>query len=342
MGLRARAGERAEDARTAHLAKNRLSSCHSLMNYPRVHSSCQHGIRAPPTAATPDREPPMILVTAATGNIGRPVVSALAARGAAVRALTRTPDTAQFPDGVEVCDSAAPDFRDVEAVVLNLAALSQGPARFLEAAKAAGVRRVVTVSALVVADDENSAETEAEPESGSNAAIHLDLERAVEAAVPEWTHLRPGAFASNSFQWAAQLAVGDVVRGPYAGAGTSPIDEADVADVAVHALLGDDLVRQALSMTGPEGLTVAEQVEILGRALERPLRFEEIGPEAAKQAMLSRHAWMEEAAVDSLMTYLARSVGRPAPVTDEVPRVLGRPARTFTQWAAEHAGAFRH
>ncbi|MGW2082963.1 hypothetical protein ACWCOW_39780 [Streptomyces sp. NPDC001939] len=73
-----------------------------------------------------------------------------------------------------------------------------------------------------------------------------------------------------------------------------------------------------------------------------PLRFEEIGPEAAKQAMLSRHAWMDEAAVDSLMTYLARSVGRPAPVTDEVPRVLGRPARTFTQWAAEHAGAFRH
>lgn len=292
----------------------------------------------------------MILVTAATGNIGRPVVSALAARGAEVRALTRTPDTARFPDGVEVCDSAAPDFQDVEAVLLNLAALSQGPAPFLDAAKAAGVRRVVTVSALVVADDENSAgtetetetETEAEPESCSNAAIHLDLERAVEAAVPEWTHLRPGAFASNSYQWAAQLAVGDVVRGPYAGAGTSPIHEADVADVAVHALLGDDLVGQALSMTGPEGLTLAEQVEILGRALERPLRFEEIGPEAAKQAMLSRHAWMDDAAVDSLMTYLARSVGRPAPVTDEVPRVLGRPARTFTQWAAEHAGAFRH
>ncbi|MFE2989131.1 SDR family oxidoreductase [Streptomyces sp. NPDC059262] len=136
----------------------------------------------------------MILVTAATGNIGRPVVRAPAARGAKVRALTRTPDAPQFPDGVEVCDSAAPDFRDVESVLLNLAALSQGPARFLDAAKAAGVRRVV---------------------------------------------------------------------------------------------------------------------------------------------------WMEETAVDSLMTYLARSVGRSAPVGDEVPRVLGRPARTFTQWAAEHAGAFR-
>ncbi|MEV6703398.1 hypothetical protein AB0M68_40865 [Streptomyces sp. NPDC051453] len=80
---------------------------------------------------------------------------------------------------------------------------------------------------------------------------------------------------------------------------------ARVDDPAVHALLDDDLVGQALPMTGPEGLTLAEQVEILGRALERPLRFEEIGPEAAKQAMLSRHAWMEETAVDSLMTYLA-------------------------------------
>ncbi|MGW6140605.1 hypothetical protein [Streptomyces sp. NPDC055140] len=57
---------------------------------------------------------------------------------------------------------------------------------------------------------------------------------------------------------------------------------------------------------------------------------------------MSRRAWREEAAVDSLMTCLARSVGRPAPVTDEVPRVLSRPVRTFTQWAAEHAGAFRH
>ncbi|MFD3563257.1 hypothetical protein ACFWVU_26865 [Streptomyces sp. NPDC058686] len=97
-----------------------------------------------------------------------------------MRALTRTPDTARFPDGVQVCDSAAPDFRDVDAVVLNTGALPQGPAPFLDAAKAAGVRRVVTGSALVAADGENAAE----PESGSNAAIHLDLERAVEAAVP--------------------------------------------------------------------------------------------------------------------------------------------------------------
>ncbi|MFG3364085.1 hypothetical protein ACIPWY_06495 [Streptomyces sp. NPDC090032] len=96
--------------------------------------------------------------------------------------------------------------------------------------------------------------------------------------------------------------------------------------MAVRALLDDDLLGQALSMTGPEGLAMAEQVENLGQALERPLRFEEIGPEAAKQAMLSVHAWMKEAAVDSLLSYLAHSVGHSAPVTQEVPRVLGRPA----------------
>ncbi|MFF1688258.1 MULTISPECIES: SDR family oxidoreductase [unclassified Streptomyces] len=285
----------------------------------------------------PRGRPTTILVTAATGNTGRPIVTAPAARGAEVRALTRTPDTARFPDGVEVCDGAAPDFRDVDAVVLNIAALPQAPAPFLDAAKAAGVRRVVTVSALVAADGENGAE----PESGSNAAIHLGLERAVEAAVPQWTHLRPGACASNAFQGAAQLAAGDVVRGPYARANTSPIHEADIADVAVRALLDDDRLGQALSRTGPEGLNMVEQVEILGRALERPLRFEGIGPEAAKQAMLSVHAWMKEAAVDSLLTYLAHSVGHSAPVTQEVPRVLGRPARTFAQWAEGHADAFR-
>ncbi|MGW4392710.1 hypothetical protein [Streptomyces sp. NPDC004685] len=139
--------------------------------------------------------------------------------------------------------------------------------------------------------------------------------------------------------WAAQSAVGDVAQGAHTGAVTSHTRE---AEVTVLALPGDDLVGRALSMTGPEGLTVAEQVEILGRALERPPRFEEIGPEAAQQAMLSRHAWREEAAVGSLMTCLDRSVGRPTPVTDEAPRVLGRTARPFTQWTAEHAGAFRH
>ncbi|MEU7830453.1 NAD(P)H-binding protein [Nonomuraea sp. NPDC049129] len=271
----------------------------------------------------------MILISGATGNIGRPLVAELAAKGVKVRALTRTPETARFPEGVEACDSAKPDFDGVTALVLNI---SGGSAALLEAARTAGVRRVVTVSALIVAEEED-------PEEGSNAAIHRELEMAVEAAVPEWTHLRPGAFAANSLRWTPQLQAGDVVRGPYAQARTSPIHEADIAAVAVRALLGDDLLGQAPTLTGPEGLSFAEQVEIIGSVVSRPLRYEEISPDMAAQAMMAHGVRKEQ--VDSLLSYFADSIGKPVPITGEVERILGRPPRTFAQWVADNADAFR-
>ena len=274
----------------------------------------------------------MILVSGATGNIGRPLIAELAAEGVKVRALTRTPDTARFPEGVEACDSARPDFTGVSAFVLNS---TGGSVTLLEAARAAGVRRVVTVSALSVAEEEA-------PEEGSNAAIHRQLEAAVEAAVPEWTHLRPGAFAANSLRWAPQLRAGDVVRGPYAEARTSPIHEADIAAVGVRALLGDELLGQAPTLTGPQGLTFAEQVEIIGSVLGRPLRYEEISADMAKQAMMAHSPGARGEQFDSLLRYFADSVGKPAPITDEVDRILGRPPRTYAEWVTDHAGAFRN
>jgi uncharacterized protein YbjT (DUF2867 family) len=165
---------------------------------------------------------------------------------------------------------------------------------------------------------------------------------AVEAAVPQWTHLRPGAFASNAFQWRTQLRAGDVVRGPYARSRTAPIHEDDLAAVAAQALVTDELLGQTPSLTGPLGLTTAQQVDILGQALGRPLRFEEISPQAAKQAMLGYNAWVQEEAIDSLLKYLAKTVDQPALVTDEVERILHRPARTFADWAAANADAFRN
>ncbi|NYI07722.1 NAD(P)H-binding protein [Allostreptomyces psammosilenae] len=276
----------------------------------------------------------MILVTGATGNIGRPLVHELAAKGVKVRALTRTPATARFPDGVEVCDSATPDLDGATALLLNLAGVVGPPGDLLRAAREAGVRRVVTVSSLVVVLDQEAKE-------GSTAALHRALEASVEADFPEWTHLRPGGFAANSLQWAGKLAAGDVIREPYPDARTSPIHEADIAAVAVRALLDDDLLGQALSLTGPEDLTTADQVAILGRVLGRPLRCERTSPEETKAEVMATNSWVSEEAVDSMLRFLAGTVGTPALVTEEVRRVLGRPARSYAEWAADHADAFR-
>ncbi|MCZ4121993.1 SDR family oxidoreductase [Streptomyces sp. H39-S7] len=276
----------------------------------------------------------MIMITGATGNFGRPLVAELAAQGSKVRALTRTPERADLPAGVEPCDSAAPDFAGVSALVLNIAGAPGSTAALLGAAKAAGVRRVVTLSSLLVATEGAS------PARGSTAALHRDLEEAVEADFPQWTHLRPGAFASNALQWAAQLRAGDVVHGPYAGACTAPVHEADLAAVAVRALLGEELLGLAPSLTGPQELTFAEQVETLGVVLDRPLRYQEISPAAAKAAMLAHSTWVQEEMIDSLLSFLAGTVGRPALVSGEVERLLGRPALTYAQWAEANAAAF--
>jgi uncharacterized protein YbjT (DUF2867 family) len=275
----------------------------------------------------------MIMVTGATGNLGRPLIARLAAEGAKVRALTRDPGRAALPEGVEAWPTARPDFAGVDAVLLNIAGVAETLDAFLDAARAAGVPRIVTLSTLLVAEEPDAA-------PGSTAALHRGLERAVEAAVPQWTHLRAGAFASNALQWRPQLRSGDVVRGPYAEARTAPLDESDLAAVAVRALLEDGLLGRAPVLTGPEDLTTARQVEILGRVLGRSLRYEELDPRSARRAILAMAPWAQEAAVDSMLGYLARTVGRPARVTTETADILGRPARTFAQWAAARAEAF--
>ncbi|WFB07812.1 NAD(P)H-binding protein [Streptomyces sp. LX-29] len=272
----------------------------------------------------------MIVVTGATGNVGRYVVDELVEAGAKVCALTRDPEAARMPAGVRVARLGDLPLDGVTAVFLNPAVLwGSGPEEFLRQAAWHGVRRIVTLSSAAVA------------EAGSGNPIgdhHRALEVAIEATGVEWTHLRPGAFASNAGQWAGQIRAGDVVRGPYAEAQLAPIHEADIAAVAARALLTDDLVGRAPVLSGPQSITQAEQVRIIGEAIGRPLRYEELSREAAREAMTGGHVSAEIA--DSLLTMFAASVGRPAEISPETERITGRPGRTFAQWAADHAADF--
>ena len=156
----------------------------------------------------------------------------------------------------------------------------------------------------------------------------------------EWVSLRAGFFAINTLQaWGAQIRAGDVVRGPYATFAEAPIHERDLAGVGASALLTDELVGRRLELTGPQSLTHEEMVAIIGDVIGRPLRYEEIPPEAVKQGMVQRG--FPEPFVEALMARYARGVGQPAPLTGEVGEILGRPARTYAQWVADHADAFR-
>jgi uncharacterized protein YbjT (DUF2867 family) len=276
----------------------------------------------------------LILVTAATAPVGRAIVEQLVAEGQPVRALTRDPLTADLPAGAERVAGDLSDpaslraaFAGVSAVFLLAVVPGFAPA-FLEAAREAGVGRVVFQSSGAVDDG-------AAQQPNDVGAFHAEIEREIRSSGLEWTFLRLEVASADALQWAfdvpGQLSAGDVVRGPYAAAAGSPIHAADFAAVAVAALTEDGHAGKVYRLTGPRSLTHAEQVRLLGDALGRPLRYEELSPEAARRA-ISPHA-----PADLLFETWEKHLDTPAPVSDTVQRVTGRPPRSVREWAASYA-----
>jgi uncharacterized protein YbjT (DUF2867 family) len=284
----------------------------------------------------------MLLVTGATGTIGRPLVDLLAGEGAEVRAVTRDPQAAGLPAHVEVVkgdpsrpDTIAPLLEGVTALFLHPRAVGTPAVELLALAREQGVKRVVTLSAMNVDDDLD------EQPSRFRGDRNKEVEDAAVGSGLEWVSLRASYFAINTLQaWGAQIRAGDVVRGPYASFAEAPIHERDLAAVAARALLTDGLVGRRLELTGPQSLTHQEMVAIIGEVLGRPLRYQEIPPEAARQGMV-QHGFPEPF-VEALMARYARGVGQAAPLTGEVATILGHPARIYAEWVADHAAAFRN
>jgi uncharacterized protein YbjT (DUF2867 family) len=147
-------------------------------------------------------------------------------------------------------------------------------------------------------------------------------------------------FAGNARHfWGPQIRRGDVVRWPYLDAPTAPTDERDIAAVAVRALCDDVHAGAEYVVTGPESLTQAEQVQTIGRALGRSLRGEEISPEEARTQLLP--VLGSPVFIDMLLNAWRAARGQPAFVTSTCTAVTGVPARTFLQWATDHAAEFR-
>ncbi len=274
-----------------------------------------------------------ILVTGATGNVGRPLVDLLAAAGAAVRAVTRRPATAQFPAGVDVVDSAASGMRGASAVFLNSRALGDDLADVVDHARREGVTRLVALSAIN-ADDAFSRQP-----SRFRGDRNKEVEQAAVESGLEWVSLRPTVFVTNFFaMWAPQVKAGDTVSGPYASASTAPIVEADISAVAVHALLRDDLLGRKVPLTGPEALTNTELIDVVGNALGRSLRYQEVPPDLVRRRFIDLGFSAEFA--DGYIAMLEATVSKPALVTNEVEKILGRPPQTFADAIRSHRDLF--
>ncbi len=281
-------------------------------------------------------EQPKILVTGATGTVGRQVVTQLLEADVTVRALVRDPTTADLPDGVELAqgDLSDPDslraaLDGVGAVFLVWPFISPDAAADI----APGAVQVIAERArrIVYLSAEDAAK---QPES-----FWAKLERLVEQSAAEWTLLRPTGFAKNTLMWAEQIRTDGVVRWPYAGAARSLIHEADIAAVAVRALTEDGHNGNTYVLSGPQVLTQTAQVDAIGEAIACPLRFEEISREQARPGLVA--AFGDEAFADGALDVWAAFVTEPERVTSTVQEITGTPARTLRDWASDHADDFR-
>ncbi|MFI6596647.1 NAD(P)H-binding protein [Nonomuraea sp. NPDC050536] len=280
----------------------------------------------------------MILVTGATGLVGRPLIERLVEAGAKVRAVTRDPSAADLPAGVEVVpgDPRQPEsiaLDGVTSVLLNPRAVGTAAPELLRRAREHGARRVVAMAALNV-----DFPLERQP-SRLRGDFNKEVEQAAVESGLEWVSLRSGCYAFNTLgSWGAQIRAGDVVRGAYPEARWAPLHELDLAAVAAQALLTDALLSRKPVLTGPEALTAPQMVAHIAEATGRPLRYEQVTHDEAVDHLES--AGIPRPAAAGFLALEADSYGQRDLVTAEVEGALGRPALPFSHWAALHAPAF--
>ncbi|MCR6483449.1 NAD(P)H-binding protein [Amycolatopsis sp. OK19-0408] len=259
----------------------------------------------------------MIVVTGATGNVGRPLVETLTAAGEEVRAVSR-----RGPLAGDLSDASSlrPAFEGASAVFLLLPGDFRGPLEPV-LSLAAGAR-VVLLSSQGVG-------------TGRHPAVFED---AVRASGPGWTILRPAGFASNALQWAESVRASRTLAAPFEDVALPVIDPADIAAVAAAVLTDDSHAGRTYELTGPAPVSPRDQAAAIGEAVGEPVRFV---PQTRAEALSGLLSFMPREIADSTLDILGAPVPSERRVSPDVERVLGRPPRPFAEWAARNAVAFK-
>ena len=283
----------------------------------------------------------MIVITGATGNVGRSLTASLVSAGHVVTAVARG-TSAGLPSGTGIIPVAT-DLTDSAAVQSLAANMAGAKALFLlvpgagagvdapallDTAATAGVQRVVLLSSQAVGT---------RPGAAAYAPMAA-IEDAVTNSGLEWTILRAGGLASNAFAWVPTLRAQQAVLAPYGDVALPAIDPLDIAEVAAVALTGDGHLGRTYVLTGPEATTPRQRTESIAKAVQRTLAFIEVSPEDAREQMLQ---FMPLPVVDATLAILGHPTPEEAQVSPDVEQVLGRPGRSFADWAQRNAAAFR-
>ncbi|WP_020661043.1 NAD(P)H-binding protein [Amycolatopsis benzoatilytica] len=280
----------------------------------------------------------MIVVTGATGNVGRLLVESLAEAGHEVTAVSRgvsspvperagvTPMVADLSDA----GSLTPAVKGADALFLLVSGAGahvDGEA-VLRTAADAGVSRVVLLSSQAAGT---------RPEAVSHAPLAA-LEQVVRSSGLEWTVLRAGGFTTNAFAWIPSIRAQGKVFAPYGDVALPAVDPLDLASVAAAALTGGVHAGRTYVLTGPEATSPRQRTGILGDVLGVDLEFVELGPDQAREQMLRL---MPAPVADGTLEILGQPTPEEVRVSPDVAAVLGREATSFAAWAERSAADFR-
>ncbi|MFD8225408.1 NAD(P)H-binding protein [Streptomyces massasporeus] len=281
----------------------------------------------------------MIVVTGATGNVGRSLVQALAGAGEKVTATSRRVSDADLPEGVQArpadltdAGSLRPVLDGAEALFLQNGGADAhllDPGRILDAARDGGVRRVVLLSSQGVAT---------RPESASHGGVGRAIEDAVRGSGLDWVILRPGGFDSNAYAWAESVRALRTVAAPFGDVGLPTVDPDDIAEVAAATLRENGHAGQVYELTGPALSTPRQRAGALAEALGEPVRFVEQTRDEARAQLLR---FMPEPVAETTLAILGEPTPAERRISPDIERVLGRAPRTFADWAHRHVAAFR-
>ncbi len=281
-------------------------------------------------------------VFGASGQIGGHVARGLQASGARVRWVSRNPGTAGFPPDADMVAAdldrpetltaalrgawqvflyAKPGHRDGKEVEIETS---------VTAAESAGVEHVVVLSSSTV--------VQVDPLNRPIPRTHALVEAAIEASSLDWTFVRPGLFATNAvWLWQHSIREEGIVRLPLPDALTAPVHEGDVAAVAVAAFTSPLHRGRAYVVTGPEALTVRQQVRHIGAAIGRDITVE-VTDAGHLRAQLGKT--LPSDAIEGILARWESGNSASPDISTSVQEVTGQPARTFAQWAHDHAADF--
>ena len=286
----------------------------------------------------------MIIVTGSTGTIGQLLVQLLLSHGKDVRIMARDPAKAKslFGEATAIAQGDFTDDSSLERAFEGASAvfvlsspgnvIPSNDAAALKAVLAKGVARVVKMSAIGV-----------DAPAAANLASsrwHGPGETALLASGREFTILRASGFASNALAWRDAIRAGRPIESA-TGSGRHPfVDPRDVAEVAFRALTTDALANRTLTLTGPRAMTAREQLDEIERAVGQPIASLDISLDVFAERMRNRGLPPDGVANAVAGQAFVRD-GHSEQVFEDLPRALGRPARSFAEWLADHAEKFR-